>query len=780
MTDGLGSSLLHSGEKLATEESGAAEDLKGFGRKKAQQGIGAAKAVATQVTEVVDTGLWLGGEYKGLRDKAATSIGGKKGSPGNIAVTQLIDTTARIIPGLAALPAAAEAGDQLKALGLVDPDTKDEKSGEAQASLTAPLAAKLSTAVAWTDEHIGGTPSDPDLFTETEKAELATNVGVQVLLAFTGAEEVKIAMNVAGALGGLRGVVESIRREPDWKTSSRFWSSVIGLVLSVAGLKHTLAATKITTLLLKFGWVAAAVPPLAQMLADYVNPNLAESTDLPAEENERRRNELNRRMKQNWTQVVHVLKDAILHVAQSQGGKSAAPNEPPASAQKNTGGLPEGGTIQPPPKTPAPPIESKSATAVTTEPVSPAKPVNEGNVTPIKGGPARQKSEASQKLESALSKQSPEKAGSVTPLRPRKGGKPPSEPQQQAVPAVEEQALPVAVGQTHGPEGGGNRPQLRAVDNNEPIVGVRKSATSAVKKSAAAPGTKSTSSGGAPSRSRSTSGRPGTKAASGRGGTKAPAKKQPSKSGGKAGAAQPKLVAVRVQGGGAKRKGAYFEEGTPEFDKAAKDKRFIVVPKSEADPRSLDPKSPDRGLGFRPAGTPHDTGIQPVKINGVQVESNGAGGGKGNKHTISARADTQRGRAAAKKVFEKTIRATIAESHGYKQLLTDGELGIQRAGNVSTGGVDAITARVQGGKAKIFLNDFTGPKTSKGAKATHQNWVGELQTALSDKNFGFGNKATDRAIKSALRRGEVYVRTVRVEYGAGGVKVTVGRPVKVQ
>jgi hypothetical protein len=105
------------------------------------------------------------------------------------------------------------------------------------------------------------------MFTPAEKAEIAASLGVQVALAFTGAEEIKVAMNVAGALGGVRGVIETARRDPNWETNSRFWSSLIGMALSVVGLKHSLAATKITTLILRFGWIAAAVPPLAQMVA---------------------------------------------------------------------------------------------------------------------------------------------------------------------------------------------------------------------------------------------------------------------------------------------------------------------------------------------------------------------------------------------------------------------------------------------------------------------------------------------------------------------------------
>ena len=52
--------------------------------------------------------------------------------------------------------------------------------------------------------------------------------------------------------------------------------------------------------------------------------------------------------------------------------------------------------------------------------------------------------------------------------------------------------------------------------------------------------------------------------------------------------------------------------------------------------------------------------------------------------------------------------------------------GLLRPGNISTGGVDAITAQIENGKAKVFLNDFTTPDVGKGEKTTHENWGREL------------------------------------------------------
>jgi hypothetical protein len=470
--DGLGSSLLHGAQKSVAGEEGAADDLKNFGRDKVQEGLGAAKGVATQVTEVVDTAMWVGNEYKGLRDKAAEKIGGKEGSAGNTIVKQAINATARVMPGMSALPDLADASDAAKSVGLVDPDTK-------QASITAPMSIKLNEWAKAAEQKLDATPREPEMFTPMEKAELASNVSTQVVLAFTGAEEVKIAMNVVGALSGLRGVVESIRNEKDWKTSSRFWGSLIGMGLSIVGLKHTMAATKITTLVLKFGWVAAAIPPLTQMAGDYYY--LETHPELPEEE----RRQVEARIKQGWTAAIHVIKDAILHISQTQGGSSA----------KKLGGGEEGSPVAKPAAKAAGLAAPKAQPAVKAAPDAPVTPEPATGAVPIGSGKGKPTSDANKALAANLAKQAPEKAGTVTRLPVRKaGGTPPSEPAQQKVPVIAEIADKVAVGQTHGADGGGgtvSRPKLTVVG------GARSEPPSATLKPAGKVSTGTASGGGA-------------------------------------------------------------------------------------------------------------------------------------------------------------------------------------------------------------------------------------------------------------------------------------------
>lgn len=541
--DGLGSSLLHGAEKAATGEKGATDDLKNFGRDKVQEGLGAVKGVVTQVTEVADTAMWIGNEYKEARDKVAAKVG-KEGSVSNTIAKGAMDGVMNLVPGMSALPATAQMSDSAKKLGLIDPETK-------QASLSAPLTEKFNDWAKSAEQSLGASPREPEMFSPMEKAELASNIASQVALSFVGAEEVKVAMNVVGAIGGLRGVVESIRHDPNWKTSSRFWGSLIGLALSVVGLKHTMAAGKIATLILKYGWVAAAIPPLAQMAADYVNPNLTEE-------------ERQQRMKQGYLAAINVLKDAVLHVAQSQGGSTAkkagapgehggpseggsgAPVHEDASALKpgatNTDAGAQTGAEGAAPKAASPSSTTAGAEAQTparttpaaADPATSAAPSQAGTTASAKPSPAGTKSsevaplqranrpatsDASKALKSNLAKQRADKAGTVPRIGRGKNGRsvvepPSSEPMQHAVPQEVAEPQKIAVGQTHGAEGGASsaKPGLRLVGDarepamaSAPVGNAKSGATSGSASGKSGPAATHGETPSAPSRQRSSS-----------------------------------------------------------------------------------------------------------------------------------------------------------------------------------------------------------------------------------------------------------------------------------
>jgi hypothetical protein len=287
------------------------------------------------------------------------------------------------------------------------------------------------------------------------------------------------------------------------------------------------------------------------------------------------------------------------------------------------------------------------------------------------------------------------------------------------------------------------------------------------------------------------------------GGAGAPGANPPAAGGG---AAADPLVVIPVQG---KQKGKFWREGTTEFKKHAgsstKDGRpkkppsrtHIVLPESEA-----------RRLGFREASEPATSRIEPRRIGGLQVESSGAG--RTTEHPITARTTRKSGRStgpdleapkenpSAQHAFDRTIKADLAQGQGHNALMDRGELGLLRANNVSTRGVDSITAVIDSnGKARIYLNDFTSPGTRKGGKDTHAGWGRELRDATTGSRLDFGGRQiggvkVEDAIRTAIENNEVYVRAVHVSLpaeagpgprpraGTAQPSLTLGEPIRLK
>ena len=237
---------------------------------------------------------------------------------------------------------------------------------------------------------------------------------------------------------------------------------------------------------------------------------------------------------------------------------------------------------------------------------------------------------------------------------------------------------------------------------------------------------------------------------------------------------QEPLVAARVQG---PNKGQYWEEGTPEFERFAgskrgrPDPRHVVLPKSQAESH------------FRPAHTPHDPSITPYRTpGGTQMESSGAG--RRTPHDITARTarkpappgslpgqdlESKVADPAAQRGFRNVTQADLSQAAGNKALIDRGERVLLRPGNVSTGGVDSITVSFdKAGNAKIYLNDFTTAGTAKEPKLAHANWRKELNEVIAPGRLSLGDGKLDRAVRAAVKKGNVYVRTVRVEIPAQG------------
>lgn len=215
---------------------------------------------------------------------------------------------------------------------------------------------------------------------------------------------------------------------------------------------------------------------------------------------------------------------------------------------------------------------------------------------------------------------------------------------------------------------------------------------------------------------------------------------------------------VWVRTGKGKNRGTYVAEGEKGFGKGD----GIAMPKSQAE-----------AYNFRPHGAAAaPKPITPRVIGGRQVESSGAGGRKGSTFLSATARDPTA-------VDVTAIRSDLAESRAYDQHQKQGEFGIQRPGGSNVRGADSTTAQVQfdaNGKpvsAKIFLNDVTSPTEPKGPKASHAEWGAELERILDPdappgERLDFGDPALEAVIREAARKGEVYVRVVRVEYSMSG------------
>ena len=746
--DGLGSKLLH----VAQGKEDAGEELKGLARDKALEGVGVVKGVVTQVTEVGDTAMWFGNEYGELRDKAAEAIGGKPGSPGHAMVKNAIDIGVAITPGGIGVVQASKMNDLAKGTGMVD------KSGHA--SLTEPMAKKMNEAGDWIEDKVGGKSEDPMFFTPMEKGELEGAVGSQVLLAFTGAEEVKVGLAVVGLAGSVRGIVESIRADRNgFYKNPAFWGSILTAALSVAGLSKLKAAKRIVDIALKGGALLGVVPPLWQLYNDYNDPKL-EAGDP---------DERHKVLARDWNAVIRATVDALLVIAHAGMKGEAPPKE-----KTSTGlGEPEGG---------APKTGSGEGTGNPVADDPTAKPQagssNEAQDAP-KPATAKQQKKADALADKAEATARNKKEAADTS---QKNANEVANKAKKALAKAEEQRQKAdAANDAHAnkraeAEGKKDAPTKQREKAERQADSAKKAADKAggmadrAEKKLPGADQRAQEAQQKADRARQRADDAATKAQSAR--DKANAMKPP---------VDPETVfdpsdpafapapdaqlqpnaepLVWVRTGKGKVRGTYVPEDSPRFGKGEGTAR----PKSIADAE-----------GFRPAGT--DPEVKPIearRVGGRQVESKGAGGNKGGKFVSATAKDP-------KAVNTTSIRPDVAEAHAYNEHINQGEYGLQRPLGSNAPGVDSITASIQfdaNGKpvsAKIFLNDVTTPGAAKGSKPAHAAWGGELTKALEPGMLDFGDPAIDAVVRKAAADGNVFVRIVRVDmspHGAGSVRV---------
>jgi hypothetical protein len=167
-------------------------------------------------------------------------------------------------------------------------------------------------------------PEHAFIFDSYEQGELKGAIGSQVALAFVGVEEVQVALKVVGALGAAKGIYDSVARDPKgWYKTPGFWGGVLGIVLSVVGLKSAGAGKKIIAIALKTGGVLNAVPAIWQLYNDYNDTTLAAD---PAKRE--------KVLKKDLGAVIKILAQVVLDIARSGAGGGKPHEHEPQGASR--------------------------------------------------------------------------------------------------------------------------------------------------------------------------------------------------------------------------------------------------------------------------------------------------------------------------------------------------------------------------------------------------------------------------------------------------------------
>jgi len=768
--------------EAATGEDMDAPGVREVVRDQSLEGIGMAKGVALQGAGMVDTLLWAGNELRDLQEGLIRTTARAVGMDEEQAVAASRQAPALPIGG--GLESLAELGDLMQEYGLVD--------AQGNPSLAAPVAEGYDILGKKAEEAIGAPPSDDDsFFTPMEIGELKGALAVSAGLAAVGVKEVQIAVNAVGALSGLRDIVESARNDPGWRTSARFWGGIVGTVLSVAGIVHGGAAgasgnslvRKITTYCLKYGWIGAAAVPMGAMISTYLDGSLSEE-------------ERDKRMKQHYMQVIHVLKDAVLHIAQAaqsgkpppRPGKSAAapleskppPTRSPLSKTRDKGAQP----------TPAPAPAAERA-AIQPLPRK-ASPVLESSPAPKRGAvtPSRPKAKAMEPSVVAAPRGKADASGAATPAKASTGNKPKrtSKPKRKAGRPVDPEVA------SHRQDVRAGKAEAAAAKLKDDVKSARdfarersriadKAKTLAERQRAEANKRQDTARQAKEAAARETDPVRQQRleqaaVVAAKKAKAARAKADASES--RANRAKQKETDAKAKLKETRRKSRNARRRATNARKKAEAMRLPPDPKTLFDddpafasaPRAALPQNsepvvwvrtgsgskrgtfipeghPDFGQGdgiampmsqaaaypaLRPAAsnTPQAPTKPRIDSKGRQLESAGASGNKSGKLVTAQDPDAVR---------STTIRAGLREKKGHDALLEQGELGIKSPIHPNQPGVDSITAKVPldadgkpiPGKAEVYLNDFTSADAGKGPKPSHADWYRELVGTASRK-----------------------------------------------
>ncbi|MFE3200667.1 DUF4157 domain-containing protein [Embleya sp. NPDC059237] len=241
--------------KNGAEEEAERAELR-ENRAAAMVALGATEGIALEVTGAVDTliGLGYGAHDAGrLGVRKAASLLGLSGDQ-----TKLVQAWYEGTSGGFVLDAVR---DRAKTAELVDPYT-----GVPALSPGVTKAGNLTEA--YYDRVSGGhAPDDGSLFSDRELTQIAVQLGVKTILAYTGGEEVLLALKVLGVASSVEAILNAINANPQgWPSDSRFWLQVVGAVLNVAGLAASSAGKRLAALMLDAALSTLSTAPAVRKL----------------------------------------------------------------------------------------------------------------------------------------------------------------------------------------------------------------------------------------------------------------------------------------------------------------------------------------------------------------------------------------------------------------------------------------------------------------------------------------------------------------------------------
>jgi hypothetical protein len=139
--------------------------------------------------------------------------------------------------------------------------------------------------------------------------------------------------------------------------------------------------------------------------------------------------------------------------------------------------------------------------------------------------------------------------------------------------------------------------------------------------------------------------------------------------------------------------------------------------------------------------------------------------------------DFQSASAQTERSIHTAIRPDLAETHSYKQLLTNGEIGLERPQGANVPGrPDSVTARENAdGSITVFVNDAKGSKSGNFPEpAPHMpsTWRQQVENAVAPGRLDLGDPALEARIQQAVAQGNIELRQLNVDWSTPNVTVT--------